>query len=182
MMNPRGTRLYYSTETVSGEVLELISVQMESQRRDFACADANNMAVFPAPAAGKLVFGVRGYAITELVNLFYTATLTNWLIEMPVGMPGGMSWMFKGYVETIDRTLTEAKLTIRIVGEVTGYYDSPVPQPKDTTDVFSRKASRAQAKVLSSVLSSVTALGSARAARDEWNATVAKILKVPGRA
>lgn len=150
MMNYETTRLYYSTDTEDGALLEVLSVQMESRTPAFVNVD-NAGPIFTYQDAGKLTFMVRGQA-PVIVNLFNSMKCANWTIEMP----NGMTFMFQGYVEAVDQSLgisddASAQIKVRISGQIQSYYDGPVGEP-DATDVFSRKASRAQSKVLAEAL------------------------------
>lgn len=157
------TRLYYSTEFADGEVLELTSVQMESQQYNIGDDYLGAQHVYAPLSAGKVVFEIRGNP-AALIGLFDQRTLVNWMIEIPKGM----SFMFAGYVEEIETSciadgLSHSKIKVRIAGKVNAYYDGPVSEKHDVSDVFSKKASRAQAKVMASVLRTVltqpTAMG-----------------------
>lgn len=146
------TKLYVSTEFMDAIELELLSVSLESQRHDVTWI--NNEPLYTYRDAGVLVAKIRGQAML-LVGLFDQRTLGKWMIEMP----NHMTFMFDGYVESIDQSLglfedVSSEIKVRIAGPVKSYYDGPAGAP-DTTDVFNKKASKAQAKTMAEVLRKV---------------------------
>lgn len=149
------TRLYFSTEKVSssGDGIELISFQHEQGfpdafsvrgREDFYRAMRNS---------GKITMVLKGTGL-ELVQFFHTADKVLWTIELPKNI----TWMFEGYISEIEQSIgvfAECKIKVYISGPVTCHYDGPNVVPS-TEDVFSRKASKAQAKTYGEIRRTVT--------------------------
>lgn len=153
------TKLSYASEHASGEVGELLSVVVDRAPETQRLFSPWRTWSLGSLSHGKVVFEVRGPA-NELVQLFQLNEKVSWMVETPGD--ANVSYLFDGYITQVEQTCVtssyvQSRIQVVVAGSISCYYDGPVAVSKE--DVFSRKASRNQADVLSEVLSQVVGGG-----------------------